>query len=153
MIKYVKEMVEAFPNQEEIKKKATTPAAPHLFQVREVKKRDKDKAKIFHHIVVKGLFLCTRSRADIQPTIAFLTTRVKRLDKDDWKKLIRMLRYLNGTTELKTTLSANFETNKGLVFKWYIDAAFAVNADFNSHTGGALTMGKGSINNILTKQN
>ena len=71
MIKYVKEIIEAFPNQEEIKKKATTPAAPHLFQVREVKKLDKDKAKIFHHIVAKGLFLCTRSRVDIQPTIAF----------------------------------------------------------------------------------
>ena len=63
-----------------------------------------------------------------------------------------MLRYLKGRVDLKTTLSANFATNKGLVFQWYIDAAFAIHADFKSHSGRALTMGKGSINNILTKQ-
>ena len=63
-----------------------------------------------------------------------------------------MLRYLKGSVELKTMLSANFTTNKGFVFKWYIDAAFAVHTDFKSHSGRALTMGKGSINNISTKQ-
>ena len=53
-----------------------------------------------------------------------------------------MLRYLKKTVDLKTTLSANFAANKGLVFKWYIDAAFAVYADFKSHSGRALTMGR-----------
>ena len=63
-----------------------------------------------------------------------------------------MLRYLKETIDLRTTLSANFATNKGLVFKQYIDAAFTVHVDFKSHSGRALTMDKGSINNILTKQ-
>ena len=63
-----------------------------------------------------------------------------------------MLRYLKGTAELKTTLSANFTMNKRLVFKWYIDTAFVVHADFKSYSGGALTIGKGSISNISTKQ-
>ena len=49
-------------------------------------------------------------------------------------------------------LNAKEATTNGLVFKWYIDAAFAVHADFKSHTGGALTMGKGTINNVSTKQ-
>ena len=71
MINYIKEMVEAFLDQGELNKKATTPAALHLFQIRDIQKLDKDKAKIFYHIVAKGLFLYTRSHADIQPTIAF----------------------------------------------------------------------------------
>ena len=71
MINYVKKMVEAFPDQGELNKKVTTPATLHLFQVRDIQKLDNDKAKIFHHIVAKGLFLCTRSCADIQPTITF----------------------------------------------------------------------------------
>ena len=56
MINYVKEMLEAFPDQGEINKKATTPAAPHLFQVRDTKKLDKDKAKIFTTLLLRVYF-------------------------------------------------------------------------------------------------
>jgi hypothetical protein len=39
--------------------------------------------------------------------VAFLTTRVKSPDKDDWRKLKRVLKYLNlnGTKYLKLTIS------------------------------------------------
>ena len=46
----------------------------------------------------------------------------------------------------------NIYRNRLLKVKWYINAAFMVHADFKSHSGGALTMGKGSINNISTKK-
>ena len=52
-----------------------------------------------------------------------------------------MLRYLKGTVDLRTTLNASLVINKGLVFKWYIDAAFAVHADFKCHSSRALIMG------------
>ena len=40
-----------------------------------------------HRLVVKLLFLSKRARPEIQPTITFLTMRVRDPDKDNWKKL------------------------------------------------------------------
>ena len=149
MLDYVKEVINAYPYPNELKKPVTTLAADHLFKIRETKKLKPEHARIFHNIVAKGLFLCQRSRADIQLVIAFLTTRVRDPDEDDWKKLKRMLQYLNCTKNLVTSLRAN---EGATVVKWFIDAAFAVHADFKSHTGGASTLGKGSITTISNKQ-
>ena len=60
---------------------------------------DKQKTEAFHTTVAKGLLLCKRARPAIQPTIAFLSTRVLSPTEIDWKKLIRLLEYLNGTKE------------------------------------------------------
>ena len=68
---------------------------------------DKKRAKDFHHSVAQLLFVSTRVRRDIQTAVAFLTTRVKRPDEDDWGKLKRVLKYLNGTRHLKLTLSVD----------------------------------------------
>ena len=38
------------------------------------------------------------------------------------------------------------------VVKWYIDAAFAVHPDFKSHTGGAMTLGQGTVQSVSRKQ-
>ena len=38
------------------------------------------------------------------------------------------------------------------VIKWYVDASFAVHADFKSHTGAVMTMGNGTIQSISKKQ-
>ena len=98
--------------------------------------------------MAKGLFLCKRLRADIQTTIAFLTTQVREPDKDDWKKLKRLVQYLHATKILKTILRAKEE----IIIHWYIDAAYAVHADCKSQTGAAMSMGKGTIINLSTKQ-
>ena len=81
--------------------------------------------------MAKGLFVCKRARPDIQPTIAVLCTRVKAPNESDWDKLIRLLKFLNGTRDDVLTLSAD---DLGVI-KWYVDAAFAVHPDFKSHTG------------------
>ena len=47
------------------------------------------------------------ARPDIQPTIAVLSTRVKEPTEGDWKKLVQLMNYLNGTLEMILTLSAN----------------------------------------------
>jgi hypothetical protein len=36
---------------------------------------------------------------------------------------------------------------------WYVDASFAVHPDLKSHTGVAMTAGKGAIINVSRKQN
>ena len=148
MIKYVEDMINTFP--EKITKEAATPAAPHLFKVREdnVKQLSDDKADTYHTITAKGLFLCKRARPDIQTTIAFLSTRVKNSDEDDWKKLQRLISYLKATKDLLLTLSSD----KLNILKWHIDAAHQSHNDMKGHTGATLTMGKGGVLNNSTKQ-
>ena len=134
-----------------LKQIAATPAPEHLFKVRTsgVKKLLEKHATIFHNIIAKSLFLCKRSRGDLQTTIAFLCTRIKGPDEDDWKKLLRLLRYLKAAKSLETTLRAEGD---GVMLRWYADAAFAVHDNCRSHTGATLTMGKGSIQSLSTKQ-
>lgn len=150
---YIEKMLQEFPYLDQVDqlKKVSTPAAEHLFTVNSKAEKLKNGMKEdFHTTVAKGLFMCKKARPDLQPTIPFLCTRVKSTDVDDWKKLIRMLKYLQGTKDLELTL----EADKGdvLLCKWYSDAAFAVHADFKSHTGAVLTLGKGAVNTISTKQ-
>jgi hypothetical protein len=87
------------------------------------------------------LFLSKRARPDIQTAVAFLCTRVKSPDEDDWKKLARVIKYLRGTASMPLTLEAcNLQ-----VIKWWVDASYAVHDDMKSHTGGIMTMGKGVV--------
>ena len=150
MTDYVKKMLKDFYLQDEIKgQTAKTPAAEHLFNVNpNGKKLSKNNAEAFHTTVAQGLFLCKRARPDIQPTVPFLCTRVKNPDEDDQKKLIRLMRYLNGTIDLALTLRAD-DITRAL---WYANIAFAVHFDMKSHTGGVLTMGKGAIQTMSSKQ-
>ena len=88
-----------------------TLTADHLFTIRDEKQAEpleEERALAFHHTVVQLLFLGTRVRQDIQTAVAFLTTRVKTPNKDDWGKLKRVLKYhLNGTKLLKPKWSVN----------------------------------------------
>jgi hypothetical protein len=98
--------------------------------------------------VAKGLFLCKRARPDVQQTISVLCTRVRDPNQADWEKLMRVMKYLNGTKGENLTLSAD----NLRVVKWYIDASFVVHPDFKSHTGAILTLGKGAMQSITRKQ-
>ena len=95
MQEYVEELIKSF--LEECKGQVTTPAANHLFETRATNMLCQDKKDLFHTLVAKGLYLCKRGRPDIQTAIAFLSTRVTKPDKDDWKKLKRVISYLNST--------------------------------------------------------
>ena len=140
MTDYVKEMVDSFPKKFYTKDTAPTPATKDLFTVGNEKPLPKDKKETFHTYVAKGLFVSKRARPDIQPTNAFLCTRVQDPNEGDWEKLVRMMKYLNGTRNDALTLAADDLQ----VVKWYIDASFATHPDFKSHTGGNMTYGKGA---------
>ena len=79
--------------------------------------------------------------------VAFLTTRVKSPDEDDWGKLKRVLKYLNGTKYLKLKLSVE---NLG-VLKWYVDGSHNVHNDMRGHGGAVFTMGKGATSSYSRK--
>ncbi len=107
-----------------------------------------DKADEFVTFVYKALFVSKRARQDISPAIAFLTTRVKAPTKEDWAKLKKMMRFLKSTADDVLYLEADNMRS----FKWHLDAAFAVHNDFKSHTGATMTMGKGVVQSVSTKQ-
>jgi hypothetical protein len=152
MTDYVKLMNDDFEQYDPSGKTAITPAAEHLFQVRDdAPKIPESKAKIFHNFAARGLFATKRSRPDIHTTISFLTTRVREPDEDDWKKLERMMRYLRGTPELALTLSGD-ETSIVKHVKWWIDGAHAVHTSMRSQTGAASSLGKGCIMSTSIKQ-
>ena len=151
MTKYVKDMIKEFPLDLKSTDTVMTPATEDLFTVKtgkNVKKLQQHQQQSFHTVVAKGLFLCKRARPDIQPTIAWLCSRVKEPDETDWEKLVRLIKYLNGTQDKVLTLSAD----NLRVLKWFVDASFAVHPDFKSHTGATMTMGKGAIMSISRKQ-
>ena len=76
MIKYLEKIFASFP--EIIKSIRDTPAANHLFQVRDddLKLLPEEQAQAFHHTVAQLLFLCMRARPDIQTAVSFLTKHV-----------------------------------------------------------------------------
>ena len=140
MTEYIKTIIADFP--EEIKTTKTTPAADHLFQVRNEEEAcllPEEQATAFHHAVAQLLFLSARARRDIQPVTAFLTTRVKNPDEDDWGKLKRLLQYLKGTLHMPLILSADSMTMP----RWWVDAAYAVHHDCKGHTGAGMSLGRG----------
>ena len=87
-------------------------------------------AKLFHQHVARLLFASKRARPDIQVCVVFLCTRVKSPNKQDYKKLGRVISYLKETVHLPLVIEAN---NSGSL-TWNIDASFAVHPDCKSHT-------------------
>ena len=136
MREYVKNLLEECPYGLLKAGTATTPAANHISNINpNATKLGKEKAKIFYHLVAKLLYLSKRTRPDIQFPVAFLTTRVREPDIDNWKKQGRCLCYLNGSMELDLTL----ETTLPMIIHWWIDSAYGVHPDCKSHTGGAMS--------------
>jgi hypothetical protein len=80
--------------------------------------------------------------------VAFLTTRVKHPDHDDWAKLIRVLKYLNGTRRLHLRLRVDSLSH----IIWYVDGSHQTHDDCRGHTGALMTLGRGAICSSSRKQ-
>jgi hypothetical protein len=102
----------------------------------------------FHILVAKLLFLRKRGHPDIEITIAFLCTRVKKSNFEDYKKLGRAIQYLRGSIDIVLTL----ESNNTHIIKWWVDASFACHNDEKSHTGGIMTLSKWAMYATSTQQ-
>jgi hypothetical protein len=84
----------------------------------------------------------------VQTAVAFLTTRVRSPDQDDYKKLGRVMKYVRGSIDKTLTLEAD---SMHLV-KWWVDGSFAVHHDMKSHTGATMSLGKGSVYSTSVRQ-
>jgi hypothetical protein len=137
---YLRKVIKEFP--EEITGVCATPASDHLFKVQEEgRKLSKELAEVFHHTVYQLLFAANRVRCDIQTALSFLTTWVKAPDQDNWGKLVRVLKYLNGTRYMKLILSAD---EMRFTIHWYMDGSHQVHEDCRGQIGCLMTMGKGA---------
>ena len=139
MEEYLRGVLDYFP--EEITETPETPATSNLFTVREDSEQEllnDTRAQAFHHVVPQLLFNGIRCRKDAETAIAFLTTRVRKPEEDDWKKLRRLLGYLKQTIKLPLILRS-YGLN---MLKWWVDASYAAHDDMRGHTGGTMLMGK-----------
>ena len=79
--------------------------------------------------------------------MSFLQTRVNKPDEDDFKKLTRVVKYLQGTQDMILTLRLQ---NDG-VMTWWVDASYAVHNRMKGHTGGTMSLGHGSIYPLIVQ--
>jgi hypothetical protein len=94
------------------------------------------------------LYLSQRVHPNIHTAVSFLCGRLQKPDEDDYKKLARVLKYLDSKVDMQLVLVMD---NTGKIW-WWVDASYAVHADMKSHTGGTLSLGKGSIYSTSSKQ-
>jgi hypothetical protein len=120
---------------------ANTPASADLFVIGESNLLPESKSSKFHSGAAKCLYLSKRARPDIITAVAYLSTRVQSPNECDYKKLDRIMKYLNGTRKLGLRLTQK----NGINVVTHIDAAFAVHPEFKSHGGSNTTIGEGTI--------
>ena len=88
---YIDRLIKECP-QELLKGNPTSPAANHLFEINpKCEKLSLVQADEFHHLVAELLYLVKRTCPDILLAVAFLCTRVKCPDMDDYQKIGTLL--------------------------------------------------------------
>ena len=105
-------------------------------------------AELFHRHVARLLFASKRARPNMQVCVAFLCTQVKSPTEQDYKKLGRVISYLEETVHLPLVIGAD----NSVTLTWNIDGSFVVHPVYKSHTGACLTLGHGSVLSISAKQ-
>ena len=156
LVKYITNMIEELeellkPYGEHLNREYAHPATKELFTVKEnAKTLPEDKAEIFRTFVAKIFMLWTekRGRPDVEPTMAFLCTRVKQPNVDDWQKFKRMCCFIKSTKNDVRIIGAD-DLLDMLVM---IDSAHAVHNNMRGHTGGITTFGTGLIDQKSSKQ-
>jgi hypothetical protein len=143
--------LECLLSDEDVDGSAATPATERLFKTRQdAQKLCADKKARFYSVVQRLLYLSVQFRRDICVAVSFLTTRVRDPDDDDWKKLRRVLMYLNGTRELCLVFSGDGSKEFSLYVS--IDAAFGLHPDGKSHSGYVAMIAGGSVEAKSKKQ-
>jgi len=130
----------------EANKRAATPAADNLFEVRddgEAGETTAAQSEWYHSFTAKCLYLAKRSRPEILTTVSFLATRITKCNKDDLKKLGRLLYYLAGTKERGVVFRPGA---RGMQVRQFIDAAYGVHTDMKSASGGVTVIGDAGPN-------
>lgn len=103
------------------------------------------EAKRYVKVTMMLNFLAIRTRPDIKLATAFLTTRLTNPTKADWTKLIKTVRYLNGTKNLGLTFHA-----AGTTLSCQADASHGLHHDGRGQLGVCLWLGSSISAPIMT---
>ena len=126
-----------------------TPACNNLFDNGNGKPSGKSQTKYFHKIVVKGLILSNIVIPGINPTIYEIAARVRSPNVIYCNKMVRVLKYLNGTSKYHLM----FSIDDMRVIKWYVDASFSFHPDSKIHTGSIMMWGTVATQSGSMKKN
>ena len=138
MSKYVTDILEKY----QVTGSAATPASSTLFDIdMDSKQLSTEQSEDFHSRVATLLYLVKRVRPDGLTTVAFLSTRINVPTEQDWAKLTRLLKYINSTKDFGIVLDAD----RDVCVLVYVDASYGVHADGKSHTGVAISLGRGAV--------
>lgn len=149
MQSYIENILES-SNEYRSLKKCTTPVTQKLFSKPTGKLLSSEEKDQFHTTVAQLLYLCKRTRPDIQLPTLFLCTRVNDPHESDRAKLHRILGYLKLTRKKKRIIRCNKKLLKRLLV--FIDAAFAIHYDGKGHTGMVIMFAGVVIDTYCGKQ-
>jgi hypothetical protein len=98
--KALKDLSDGFSAVTKKKNEARISTAPDdLFIIdKDAEKLTEEDAMAFHSLVAKTLYVSKCARPDVSTAIAFLTTRVRAPDVNDWRKLSHLTEYLRVDT-------------------------------------------------------
>ena len=150
MVDQLLEVIDLYKSKHgKLENRYTSPAGHQLFDINPDEiLLDTDKRELLHTITQKLLYIMKRGRPDIELAVSFLCTRVRNPSLDDWKKLKRVLGWLESTINDTRFIGAN---DLEQLYTW-IDASYAVHMDMKGHTGGAISMGYGVVHARAGKQ-
>jgi hypothetical protein len=94
------------------------------------------------------LFLSQQAQPDIHTAMTFLCRCIQSPNDHNYKKLGRVMKYLQSMMNLPLVLYADSSGQP----KWHINASYAVHMDMKSHTSGLMSLGKGSVYSVSVKQ-
>ena len=153
-VQYLKGMITELEEElsefnENLDRQYVSPAAKRLFTVDETSPPvHNKKADIYRKYVAKTIWVEKRSRPDIEPSVSFLSKRVKQPTKDDWHKFKRLMCFVKSTVEDVRVIGAD----NLLEMLVMIDSAHAVHNNLRGHTGGITTFGTGVIDQKSSMQ-
>jgi hypothetical protein len=154
LVQYIQGMIEELeeaitPYGENLDRKYPHPAAKWLFTIKkDTNELNTAKGDLYRTFVAKLLWVMKRGRPDIEPTVSFLSTRVKAPTKDDWHKLKRLMSWLKQTATDVRIIGADDLLHMIVL----IDSAHAVHDNMRGHTGGVTSFGTGLVDQKSSKQ-
>lgn len=127
---------------------AATPAENNLFDtsVDDRPLSEKDR-KTLLSCVMALMYLARLTRPDILLAVTFLASRVHCATEGDKNKMMRILKYLKGSTQKKVIINC-----KDFAMKSYCDASYGTHNDGKSHTGYLYTIGDSYLHARSFKQ-
>jgi len=130
---YVKEIIEEF----QPKRSYPTPSDMNIFKRPESELTGElvDMTSYLSKLM-KLMFLATRTRPDLLPTLSALSSKARSPNTFDMARLNRVLGYLLDTQEL----GINVQVREMKIYG-YCDASWACHQDLKGHTGIIITMG------------